>query len=119
MQTPEEHFHREMLSTADFANRHQFGIRFRQMIDQHRSVEAARRLLSTREIQTGLMRLWKLDALDKSMEALVVQQRFQGLFSDEGLSHLLPTQTEGPGGASTLCAPRLIAIYTLQNAISS
>ena len=71
-----------MLGVADFANQHRFGIRFRQMIDQHGALEAAKRLLSAQEIQTGLMRLWKMDALEKSMEALVVQQRFQSLFSD-------------------------------------
>ena len=51
------------------------------MIGEHGAVEAARRLLITEEVQTGLMRLWELNALDKSMEALAVQERFQSLFT--------------------------------------
>ncbi len=79
----EDGFHHAMISVADFANQHRFGIRFRQMIEQHGSIDAAKRLLASREIQTGLLRLWELSALDKSMEALVLQERFKTLFSEE------------------------------------
>lgn len=41
------------------------------------------RLLASHEIQTGLMKMWELKALNKSMEALVIQERFQPLFTDE------------------------------------
>ncbi len=50
------------------------------MIDQFGAVETAKRLLADHDIQTGLMRLWELHALDKSMEALVVQEHFRSLF---------------------------------------
>jgi len=53
----EKQFHHDMIGVADFANQHHFGIRFREMIDEHGEVEAAKRLLATRDIQTGLMRL--------------------------------------------------------------
>jgi hypothetical protein len=76
-------FHHAMIGVADFANRHQFGIRFRQMIDEFGAVETAKRLLASPEVQTGLMKLWELRSLDKSMEALVVQSRFHSLFCNE------------------------------------
>ena len=56
------------------------------MIQEYGAVEAAKRLLVTRDIQTGLMRLWDLHALSKSMEALVIQDRFRPLFSDEEIA---------------------------------
>ena len=52
------------------------------MIDEFGAVEATKRLLATQEIQTGLMRLWELKSLDKSMEALVIQDRFCPLFTE-------------------------------------
>ena len=81
--TLEKQFHHSMIAIADFANQHKFGIRFRQMIDEYGAVEAAKRLLATREIQTGLMRLWEMKSLSKSMEALVIQERFRPLFTEE------------------------------------
>ncbi|MEA3351328.1 MAG: hypothetical protein U9Q82_11950 [Chloroflexota bacterium] len=75
--------HHAMIGVADFANAHRFGIRFRQMIEQYGAVQAAKRLLSTREVQAGLMRLWDLRALGKSMEALVIQDRFRPLFTQD------------------------------------
>jgi hypothetical protein len=51
----ENEFHHAMIGVADFANQHKFGIRFHQMIDEHGAIETAKRLLATREIQTGLM----------------------------------------------------------------
>lgn len=79
----ENQFHHSMIRIADFANSHNFGYRFRQMIGDHDAVEAAKRLLATQEVQTGLMRLWELDALDKSMEALVDIEHFHSLFTQE------------------------------------
>jgi len=32
------------------------------------------------------MRLWELGALDKSMEALVIQERFQSLFTQDEIA---------------------------------
>lgn len=75
-----------MISITDFAYAHGLGIRFRQMIDQYGSVEAAKRLLDTHDIQTGLMRFWEMNALSKSMEALVVQDRFTLLFTREEIA---------------------------------
>jgi len=76
-----DQFHKAMNKVADFANAKKFGIRFRHMIDEHGGVEAAKRLLAAQEIQDGLKKLWELKALSKSMEALVIQERFQPLFT--------------------------------------
>ena len=78
----ENQLHHAMIGVADFANQHHFGIRFRQMIEEWGAVVTAKRLLAKRDIQTGLMRLWEMHALSKSMEALVVQERFQSLFTE-------------------------------------
>jgi hypothetical protein len=82
MHNLEDEFHHAMIRVTDFANRHRFGIRFRQMIERYGAIDTAKQLLSTQEIQTGLMRLWEMDALDMSMEAFVVQEQFQPLFSE-------------------------------------
>jgi len=55
---------------------------FRQMLDQYGGVEAARRLLAEREVQQGLMTLWEMGHLDNSVEAHVIQSRFQPLFTE-------------------------------------
>ncbi len=66
-----------MIGVADFVNQHKFGIRFYQMIDEYGVVEAAKRLLATKEIQTGLMRLWEMKSLSESMAAQVLEERFR------------------------------------------
>ena len=75
-----------MIGITDFANQHHFGIRFRQMIDEHGAVETAKRLLVTQGIQTRLMRLWEMKSLSKSMEALVIQERFRPLFTEKEIA---------------------------------
>ena len=55
---------------------------FLQMVNEHGGVAAAKRLLSGPVAQSGLTRLWELGRLDISMEALVVQERWQPLFSE-------------------------------------
>ena len=52
------------------------------MVHEHGGVAAAKRLLSGPVAQSGLTTLWELGRLDISMEALVVQERWQPLFSD-------------------------------------
>lgn len=50
------------------------------------AVETARRLLVTREIQTGLFRQWEMKSLSKPMEAMVVQEHFRALFTPEEIA---------------------------------
>lgn len=79
-------FNDAMDDIAKYSISHGFGIRFKQMIKQYGAVDTAKRLLATQEIQAGLMRLWELESLDKSMEALVDQERFHYLFSQEEIA---------------------------------
>ena len=56
---------------------------FLRMVHEHGGLEAAKRLLRASEAQSGLTRLWECGLLDISMEALVLQERWKPLFSDE------------------------------------
>ena len=60
-----------------------FASYFKQMLDRYGGVETAKRLLADSEPQQGLYRLWELDALDISLEATVLQERFRTLFTDD------------------------------------
>ena len=55
---------------------------FKEMLDRHGGVPAARRLLATTNVQSGLFELWKLGLLAHSAEALVIQDRFRPLFTE-------------------------------------
>ena len=56
---------------------------FRRMLADYGGVQAAKRLLQSHDIQSGLMELAALGLLDHSMEALVLEERFKTLFSEE------------------------------------
>ncbi|MCY3783079.1 MAG: hypothetical protein OXG79_04765 [Chloroflexi bacterium] len=77
-------FHRAMLDIYQAAAELGYRpTRFRQMVHKHGGVGTAKRLLSGPMAQSGLTTLWELGRLDISMEALVVQERWAPLFSDE------------------------------------
>jgi|SRR3990172_845883 len=77
-------FQRGMMSVYETARQHGYiASYFKQMLDRHGGVEAAKRLLAGEVIQSGLMRLWELKLLNHSMEALVIQERFRSLFTDD------------------------------------
>ncbi len=79
----EKEFHGAMLATYDEAAKHGYRPRvFLEMVEKFGGVGAARRLLRGTQ-QTGLMRLHKLGLLHISMEALVLQDRFRSLFSEQ------------------------------------
>ena len=80
--TLEVDFHRAMTDIYEVAKASDyFATYFKQMLDKYGGVETAKRLLAKAEIQPGLMRLWELKLLDKSVEATVLQGRFQSLFT--------------------------------------
>ena len=54
---------------------------FIRMLEEHGGLETAKRLLAVSESQTGLYKLWELHLLNESMEAIVLQERFQSLFT--------------------------------------
>lgn len=59
---------------------------FTRMLNEHGGLETARRLLVTGKPQYGLFELQKRGLLEQSMEAVVLQDRFKSLFSDEELT---------------------------------
>ena len=80
----ERQFHEEMVGIYRAAARIGYRApRFLQMVIEHGGLEAAKRLLRAPEEQSGLTRLWELGRLDLSVEALVLQERWNTLFSDE------------------------------------
>lgn len=56
---------------------------FLQMVDDVGGLEAARRLLMAKSVSSGFSSLWEKGRLDLSVEAVVLQGRFAGLFTDE------------------------------------
>lgn len=55
---------------------------FRVMITQHGALGAIRRLLGAPAVSDGFVKLWENDRLDLTVEALVLDERFAGLFTD-------------------------------------
>ena len=79
-----DEFHQAMLSIDDAAAQHGYHpTYFLRMVHELGGLTAAKRLLSTDGPQSGLARLWELGLLDNSMEALVLQERWKELFSDD------------------------------------
>ena len=56
---------------------------FMQMLAEHGGVGTAKRLLAKSEPQEGLFELWRLNLLHESMEAVVVQEKYQTLFTED------------------------------------
>jgi hypothetical protein len=78
----ESQFHHAMIGVYENAKDYDyFATYFKQMVDQYGGLGAAKRLLARQEVQAGLMRLWEIGQLNRSMEALVIQERFRSLFT--------------------------------------
>lgn len=59
---------------------------FLQMVVNHGGLQAARKLINSNEPSSGYTRLWELDRLDLSVEAVVVQSsQYHSLFTKEEL----------------------------------
>ena len=59
---------------------------FLQMLEEYGGKETAKRLLAKPEPQAGLFELWQLNLLHESMEAVVLQDKFKDLFTDDELT---------------------------------
>jgi hypothetical protein len=57
--------------------------RFLQMLYDHRGLETARILLHAANVSDGYVALWERKRLDLTVEALVLQEEWRTLFSDE------------------------------------
>ncbi|MFI6075816.1 hypothetical protein ACIA5C_30110 [Actinoplanes sp. NPDC051343] len=58
---------------------------FLRMVEEVGGLEAARRLLRAGSVSSGFSSLWEKGRLDLSAEAVVLQERFAGLFTEEEL----------------------------------
>jgi exonuclease I len=56
---------------------------FINMINKHGVIEAVRRLINDPKPSPGLTRLWKLNALHLSMEAIIQEEKWKAIFSEE------------------------------------
>ena len=82
MGSPNKSFDADMEALIEVCKQHGYTpTYFMQMLQQRGGVETAHRLLSGQEIQDGLIRLWELDLLHDSVEAFVIQEKYQSLFS--------------------------------------
>ncbi len=61
-------------------------IRFLQMLFEKGGLATAKHLLASGAPQEGFVRLWECGCLDLTVEALVLQERFRSLFTDEELN---------------------------------
>lgn len=61
-------------------------IRFLQLIESQGGLSTAKQLLCAPGHPAGLTRLWELQRLDISMEALVLQPQWDRLFTEEELA---------------------------------
>jgi hypothetical protein len=59
--------------------------RFLRMVTELGGLGAAKRLLAAKELSEGFVKLWELGRLDISMEALVLEPKWQELFTEEEL----------------------------------
>ncbi len=59
---------------------------FLQMVVEHGGFETARRLLHARKVSDGFTTLWENGRLDLSVEAVVLQEPWSDLFTDEELA---------------------------------
>ncbi len=82
----EHEFQHAMIGVADFANVHNFGFRFRQMLGQHGGVETAKRLLAAPKAQSGLAEMFLNNAIHMSMEAFVIKPQYKTLFTEEEIA---------------------------------
>jgi len=83
----ESEFTKALERTIEAAKSHKyFPTYFMQMLAEHGGVETAKRLLATKEPQSGLFELYHIGLLHESMEAVVLQEKFKALFTEDELA---------------------------------
>ncbi len=85
--TLEEEFHQGCLDGYEAAKK-ELGYNatyFLRMISENGGVLAAKRILNSKDIPEGLMRLWEHGRLDMSLENYVLNPRYRSLFTPEEL----------------------------------
>jgi hypothetical protein len=85
MDSPESLFHRAMVSLYDFVllERRYDANRFLRLLVAQAGVMTAKDLLSAPSFGVGFEGIWQRGPLEKTMEYLVLQPKFFGLFTEE------------------------------------
>jgi hypothetical protein len=80
----EDRFHRDMVGIYETAKRelHYNASYFIQMVAEHGGLKTAQKLLWTADVSSGFTVLWEHQRLDLSVEALVLQEKYDPLFTD-------------------------------------
>jgi len=82
----EDKFHSALISTVEIANSHgYYPAYFMKMLSQFGGLATAKHLLASNKAQEGLFRLYELKLLRFSMEATVLREEFQYLFTNDEL----------------------------------
>lgn len=82
----EAQFHQEMLRIYyEAAMLRYYPTRFRQMVEEHGGLQAAKLLLAGDVPSSGFERLWELGRPDLTVESLVLREPWRRLFTDEEL----------------------------------
>lgn len=81
----ENEFHREAISGCEVLRRkHRYNpTYFMRMVSEHGAVGAAKRLLASSGVQSGLLTLWECGRLDMSIEAMVIKPKYAALFTPD------------------------------------
>ena len=81
----EEQFQREVLDGCRVLSKeHSYSpTYFLKMVYEQGAVKAAKALLASKEPAEGLFTLWKIGRLDMSIEAMVLDSRYESLFTEE------------------------------------
>jgi len=88
MSTQEEEFHQAMIEIykAAITECHYRAKAFLSMVIEMGGLQAAKKLLSSTEIQSGLYELYGCGRLDLTVEALVAEGKFRDLFEPQELA---------------------------------
>lgn len=85
MNALEQEFQRAMLGIYNSAlqNCNYKATYFLQMVNELGGLQAAKKLLHKPELQYGFVKLWECGCLDITMEALILKEPWQKLFTEE------------------------------------
>jgi len=80
----EKQFHQDMIGIYETAKRelHYNASYFIKMVAEHGGLKTAQKLLWTADVSSGFTVLWEHQRLDLSVEALVLQEKYDSLFTD-------------------------------------
>jgi ethanolamine utilization protein EutA (predicted chaperonin) len=80
----EEEFDHHLHQLGESTKKHNYiPTYFIRMLEEFGGVETAKRLLQKSDAQQGLFTLWELGLLKESVEAAVINEKFQSLFTKE------------------------------------